>query len=123
MKNDIRVYPEGIYLADQSDPDSDHYVFAYVIRIENAGEQPAQLLNRHWVITDADNNVREVRGKGVVGEQPTIEPGGTYQYSSGSELTTDSGTMKGSYRMRGADGAEFDAEIPEFALTVPRTLH
>jgi ApaG protein len=123
MKNDIRIYPESIYLADQSDPDQDHYVFAYVIRIENAGTEPAQLISRHWIITDADSNVREVRGVGVVGEQPVIAPGETYQYSSGSDLPTATGTMKGSYRMRAGDGVEFDAPVAEFLLTVPRTLH
>jgi ApaG protein len=123
MKNDIRVYPESFYLAEQSDPDNNQFVFAYVIRIENCGEQPVQLLHRHWVITDANNGVSEVKGVGVVGEQPTIAPGETYQYSSGSDLPTDVGTMKGSYRMKAADGVEFDAKVPEFVLTVPRVLH
>lgn len=111
------------FLADESDPDSDRYVFAYTITVENTGEVAAQLISRHWIITDADLQVQEVRGQGVVGEQPVLKPGERFQYTSGCALNTPFGSMRGSYRMRADDGTEFDADIPEFALSGPRTLH
>lgn len=120
-----RIQVEAVpqFLADESDPGSAHYVFAYTITLENVGEVPAQLISRHWIITDADLRVQEVRGRGVVGEQPLLKPGERFQYTSGCALTTPVGSMRGSYRMRAADGTEFDTPIPEFALAGPRTLH
>jgi len=119
----IKVDPTPFYLADQSDPANDQYVFAYHIRIENVGEVAVQLLSRHWVITDADGKVEEVRGAGVVGQQPKLAPGESYEYTSGSQFKTPVGTMQGSYRMRADDGHEFEAEIPAFILAVPKALH
>ena len=127
------------FLDDESDPDAERYVFAYTIRIRNLGRLPAQLINRHWVITDANGKIEEVRGEGVVGEQPLVHPGEGYEYTSGAVLETEPGeqftytsgailatsvgTMEGSYDMSGDDGTQFDAPIPPFTLSVPRTLH
>ena len=111
------------FLDEQSDPDGDRYVFAYTIRIRNLGRLPAQLLDRHWVITDGNGKVEEVRGEGVVGEQPRLEPGEAFTSTSGAVLETAVGTMQGSYHLSGDDGTEFDAPIPAFTLSVPRTLH
>ena len=111
------------FLDDQSAPEDGRYVFAYTIRIHNRGRVPAQLLRRHWVITDANGKVQEVHGEGVVGEQPRIEPGDQFTYTSGAVLRTAVGTMEGSYGMSGDDGTRFDAPIPPFTLSVPRTLH
>jgi ApaG protein len=111
------------FLDDQSAPDEDRYVFAYTIRIRNAGSVPAQLLARHWVITDGNGKVEEVAGEGVVGEQPWLRPGEQFQYTSGAVLETDIGTMEGRYEMLADDGTRFDAPIPAFTLSVPRTLH
>ena len=111
------------FLDEQSDPDDGRYVFAYTIRIRNLGRLPAQLLDRHWVITDGNGKIEEVRGEGVVGEQPRLEPGEAFTYTSGAVLATAVGTMQGSYHMAGDDGTEFDAPIPPFTLAVPRTLH
>ena len=111
------------FLDDQSAPEEQRYVFAYTIRIRNLGRLPAQLLDRHWLITDGNGKVEEVRGEGVVGEQPRLEPGEAFTYTSGAVLETAVGTMQGSYRMSGDDGTEFDAPIPAFTLAVPRTLH
>ncbi|TDK21713.1 Co2+/Mg2+ efflux protein ApaG [Luteimonas aestuarii] len=111
------------FLDDESKPEQDRYVFAYTIRIRNLGRLPAQLLSRHWIITDANGKVEEVRGEGVVGEQPRIEPGDEFTYSSGAVLQTAVGTMQGSYDMLGDDGTRFDAPIPPFTLSMPRTLH
>ena len=111
------------FLDEQSDPDGDRYVFAYTIRIRNLGRLPAQLLDRHWVITDGNGKVEEVRGEGVVGEQPRLEPGEAFTYTSGAVLETAVGSMQGSYHMSGDDGTEFEAPIPPFTLAVPRTLH
>lgn len=111
------------FLDDESAPDEDRYVFAYTIRIRNLGTLPAQLLSRHWVITDANGKTEEVRGEGVVGEQPRIEPGEQFTYTSGAVLETAVGTMRGSYDMVGDDGTRFDAPIPAFTLSMPRTLH
>jgi len=111
------------YLDDQSEPERDRYVFAYTIRIRNAGNVPARLLGRHWVITDANGKVEQVDGEGVVGEQPWLQPGEAFQYTSGAVLETDLGTMEGRYEMLADDGTRFDAAIPAFTLTVPRTLH
>lgn len=111
------------YLDDQSAPDEDRYVFAYTIQIRNAGTLPARLVARHWVITDANGKTEEVDGEGVVGEQPWLRPGEAFQYTSGAVLTTGLGTMQGSYEMLADDGTSFEAPIPAFTLTVPRTLH
>ena len=111
------------FLDEQSDPDGDRYVFAYTIRIRNLGRLPAQLLDRHWVITDGNGKIEEVRGEGVVGEQPRLEPGEAFTYTSGAVLETAVGSMQGSYHMSGDDGTEFDAPIPPFTLSMPRTLH
>jgi ApaG protein len=111
------------YLDEQSEPEQDRYVFAYTVRIRNTGKVPARLLGRHWVITDANGNVREVTGEGVVGEQPWLRPGEDFSYTSGAVLETHQGTMHGSYEMIADDGTHFDAPIPAFTLSVPRTLH
>ena len=111
------------YLDDQSEPEQDRYVFAYTIHIRNSGKVPARLLGRHWVITDANGQVQEVTGEGVVGEQPWLRPGDDFTYTSGAVLETNLGTMHGSYEMLADDGTRFAAEIPAFTLSVPRTLH
>jgi ApaG protein len=111
------------YLAEQSAPDEDQYVFAYTVTIRNTGAVAGQLISRHWIITDADGQVQEVRGEGVVGEQPVLQPGQTYEYTSGCPLTTPVGTMKGSYQCVAADGTPFEVPIPEFVLSIPRALH
>ncbi len=120
---DISVDVETRYIAEQSDPEQRRYVFAYTITIRNTGELPAQLLSRHWIITDADGKVNEVRGEGVVGEQPHLHPGGAFRYTSGTMLETPVGSMHGSYHLRAEDGVEFDAAIAPFRLSVPNTLH
>lgn len=117
----VSVAPQ--YLADQSDPDRDNYVFSYTITIKNTGTVTAQLISRHWIITDAKNQVQEVKGLGVVGHQPLLQPGQSFEYSSGSSLTTPQGSMKGSYFCVAEDGHQFDVAIPEFVLSPPRTLH
>lgn len=119
----IEVSAESFYIEAQSDPEANRYVFAYTITIRNVGRTPARLLRRHWVITDSHGKVEEVRGDGVVGEQPRLSPGEMFRYTSGAIIETPVGTMRGSYRMVADDGASFDAEIPEFALLAPRTLH
>jgi ApaG protein len=111
------------YLADQSDEGAGRYVFAYTITIRNAGTVPAQLISRHWVITDAQGLVQEVRGLGVVGSQPLLQPGERFEYTSGASIATQVGTMRGTYQMVAADGTRFEAAIPEFTLSVPRVLH
>jgi ApaG protein len=111
------------YLADQSDPDHANFVFAYAITIKNTGQAPAQLIARHWVITDGNNHVEEVRGLGVVGYQPLLQPGEQFEYTSGTALPTPQGTMMGEYHCVGEDGTPFEAKIPEFVLSQPRTLH
>ncbi len=120
---DIHIDIETTYVESESLPDEDRYVFAYTITIRNEGVVPAKLLSRHWVITDANGKVQEVRGEGVVGEQPHLKPGEGFQYTSGTMLETPMGTMSGSYQMVADDGSLFDAPIPEFLLTTPRTLH
>jgi ApaG protein len=111
------------FLPEESAPDYGRYVFAYTIRIHNHGQVPAQLISRHWIITDANGKVQEVRGDGVVGEQPRLAPGESFEYTSGAVLETGLGTMRGSYRMRTDDGTAFDAPIDPFTLSIPRTLH
>jgi len=104
-------------------PEQNRYVFAYTVTITNAGSMPAKLLTRHWVITDANSQTREVRGEGVVGEQPWLRPGEHFEYTSGAVLETPLGTMRGSYQMLADDGTAFDAMIDPFTLSIPRTLH
>lgn len=120
---EIRVDVETAYLDAESAPDEGRYVFAYTITIRNEGEVAARLLTRHWRITDANGKVQEVHGEGVVGEQPFLKPGEGFQYTSGAHLETSMGTMTGRYGMVDANGVSFDAQIPEFLLTTPRTLH
>ena len=120
---EIRIEPVSAYVADQSDPSRDQFVFAYTIRITNTGTVAAKLVSRHWIITDSEHRVQEVRGEGVIGQQPRLAPGESFEYTSGASLNTPVGTMRGSYRMLAEDGREFDAAIPPFTLSVPRTLH
>ena len=121
--NKIEVDVETRYIEEQSNPEQNYYVFAYTITIQNKGRQAAKLLTRHWVITDSNQKVQEVRGDGVVGEQPLLKPGEQFVYTSGTMLETAVGTMKGSYQMLADDGSQFDAEIDEFVLSTPRVLH
>jgi len=111
------------FVAEQSDPNERRFVFAYTIKIHNKGETPAQLLTRHWLITDSDGHVQEVHGEGVVGEQPEIQPGETHCYSSGAMIETPVGTMEGKYGMRSSAGDRFDTPIPVFRLAVPGVLN
>ena len=120
---EITVTPKSAYLADQSDPAKNQYVFAYTITLTNTGTAAAQLISRHWYITDGDHKVQEVKGLGVVGQQPVLKPGESFEYTSGASIPTPVGTMKGAYQMVGEDGQSFEASIPLFTLSVPRTLH
>jgi ApaG protein len=122
-KYDITVAVKSAYLADQSDPARSQYVFAYTITITNTGEVAAQLISRHWIITDAEQQVQEVKGLGVVGKQPLLQPGESFEYTSGTSLPTAVGTMHGTYQMVAGDGKTFDAQIPRFTLSMPRVLH
>lgn len=119
----VSVTPEVQYIADQSDERTGRYVFAYTITIRNTGTATAQLISRHWIITDSQGLVQEVRGLGVVGAQPVLRPGESHQYSSGTAIATPVGTMRGTYQMVAEDGTRFEAAIPEFTLSVPRILH
>ena len=119
----IEVAAATQYLAEQSDEAAGRYVFSYTITLRNTGTVAAQLISRHWVITDAQGLVQEVRGLGVVGAQPRLEPGQRFEYTSGAAIATPVGTMKGSYQMLAADGTRFEAPIPQFTLSVPRVLH
>jgi ApaG protein len=123
LMNNIQVDVQTQYVEEQSNPEQDYYVFAYTITIINKGDQAARLLNRHWIITDSNQKVQEVRGEGVVGEQPHLKPGEQFVYTSGTMLETSIGTMRGSYEMRAEDGRLFDADIEEFVLSTPRVLH
>jgi len=122
-KYEVAVSSQTQYVAEQSDEETGRFVFAYTMTIRNKGTLPAQLVSRHWIITDGRNQVQEVRGLGVVGAQPLIKPGESYEYTSGTAIATPVGTMKGSYQMVAEDGTHFDAQIPEFTLSVPRVLH
>ena len=117
------MVPKAFFLADQSDPGKNKFVFSYTITITNTGDIAAQLISRHWIITDAEHKVQEVKGLGVVGQQPLLKPGESFEYTSGASIPTAVGTMRGSYQMRAEDGQDFDAPIPPFTLSVPRTLH
>ena len=122
-KYEINIIVRTTYLPEQSDETLDRYVFAYTITIENTGMVAAQLISRHWIIEDGGNDAQEVRGLGVVGEQPLLKPGDSFEYTSGTAISSPVGSMKGSYQMIAEDGLRFDASIPEFTLSVPRTLH
>ena len=122
-KYQISVSVNTAYLAEQSDPSADRYVFAYTITIANSGTVAAQLISRHWIITDAENVVQEVKGLGVVGEQPLLRPGESFEYTSGTAMATPVGTIRGTYQMVAEDGNKFEAEIPQFTLSMPRVLH
>lgn len=120
---DTRVEVETNYIAEQSQPENQRFVFSYTITIRNHGSVPARLLSRHWLITDADGNTEEVKGEGVVGEQPYLKPGEGFRYTSGTMLKTPVGSMRGSYHLLADDGVEFDASIAPFTLSKPNTLH
>lgn len=123
IEDSIRVEAEAIFLAEQSKPEERRFVFAYTIDIANEGGVPAQLLTRHWLITDADGRVQEVHGDGVIGEQPEILPGKVHSYSSGAVIETPVGTMEGRYGMITRDGVRFETPIPVFRLAVPGVLN
>ena len=119
----IEVSAATQYLADQSDEAGGRFVFAYTITLRNTGSVAAQLISRHWIITDSQGLVQEVRGLGVVGAQPLLQPGESFEYTSRASIATPVGTMRGSYQMAAEDGTQFDAPIPEFMLSMPRVLH
>ncbi|MBL1277686.1 MAG: Co2+/Mg2+ efflux protein ApaG [Ectothiorhodospiraceae bacterium] len=119
----IEVNVETNYIEEQSSPEDERFVFAYNVTLYNAGQVAAKLMTRHWIITDANGNVQEVHGEGVVGEKPYLRPGETFEYTSGTILETPVGSMQGSYQMVTDDGLAFDAEIPAFTLALPHTLH
>jgi ApaG protein len=119
----IQIAVQVKYLADQSDEAENRFVFTYTITITNQGEQTVQLISRHWIITDANHHIQEVRGKGVVGEQPVLKQGQSFEYTSGTVLATQVGTMSGTYQMLPENGVEFSVAIPQFVLSVPRVLH
>jgi len=121
--NEIQVDVQTRYIEEQSDPEKSYYVFSYTITIINRGKNPAKLLNRHWIISDSNRKIQEVRGQGVVGEQPRLKPGERFVYTSGTMMETDVGTMRGSYEMQLDDGSLFDVPVSEFILSIPRTLH
>ena len=122
-KHNIDVTVRTLYIPEQSYPEHNHYVFAYTVHIENKGTVAAKLLTRHWIITDSNGQVHEVKGDGVIGEQPYLNPGDDFEYTSGTQLDTPVGSMHGSYQMISDDGVNFDAEIPAFTLAVPNKLH
>lgn len=119
----VRVFVSAEYAPDRSRPTEKHWFFLYTITITNEGDQTVQLVSRHWIITDANNHVEEVKGPGVVGEQPVIAPGQSFTYTSGCPLRTPFGVMEGTYQMTTADGVEFDARISPFTLSEPYTVH
>ena len=122
-KYEFKVSVQPRFLPEQSDPEEPKYAFAYTVTVRNTGEVAAQLISRHWIITDAEGQIEEVRGEGVVGEKPILRPGEAFQYTSGCPLPTPVGSMHGSYQCVAEDGTRFEAEIPEFVLSMPRTLH
>ena len=122
-KHDINIATRVAFIDDQSDAGNGRYVFAYTITITNAGSVAVRLVSRHWIITDANNQVQEVKGLGVVGEQPCLRPSESFEYTSGTAIATPVGTMRGSYRMTAENGVDFDVPIPEFTLAAPRVLH
>ncbi len=120
---DFTITVKTHYLAEQSDPARETFVYTYTITIQNTGTVASQLISRHWVITDANNHVQEVRGLGVVGHQPLLQPGEQFEYTSGTQMATAQGSMFGEYFCVAEDGHQFEAKIPEFVLSPPRTLH
>jgi len=120
---DIQVTVNMAYIASSSEPEAARYVFAYSITIKNTGNIEAQLLSRHWIITDSNGKIQEVQGEGVIGEKPHIKPGESFQYTSGAIIETSIGAMQGCYHMLDSDGEKFTATIPPFSLSTPRTLH
>lgn len=123
QQNHIKVDVETAFIPEQSEIGNDRFVFAYTITIHNSGTEPAKLLNRHWVITDANGQTQEVRGEGVVGEQPYLKPGESFRYTSGTVLNTPVGSMQGEYEMVSNDGSRFLAQIAPFSLAYPQALH
>ncbi len=119
----IETHVDTRYIEEESSPEQSHYIFSYTITITNKGEIPAKLISRHWIITDADGRIQEVRGKGVIGQQPHLKPGESYTYTSGTSLQTAIGFMQGSYQMVADDDTKFDATISAFRLVVPGLLH
>ena len=122
-RHEITVVPKATYLAEQSDPTKNQYVFSYTITITNTGDVSRSSSAATGIITDGDHRVQEVKGLGVVGQQPVLKPGESFEYTSGASIPTPVGTMQGSYQMVGEDGTTFEAPIPPFTLSVPRTLH
>ena len=123
VTNNVRVEVESQYAPEHSQPFQNHWFFYYTVRITNEGDETVQLLSRHWIVTDASGRVEEVRGPGVVGEQPVLAPGESFQYTSGSALKTSTGVMRGTYQMVTEGGEHFDVEIAPFALHEPYTVH
>ena len=123
VTNNVRVEVESQYAPERSQPFQNHWFFHYTVRISNEGDETVQLLSRHWIITDGNGHVEEVRGAGVVGEQPVLSPGESFEYTSGCQLKTSTGTMRGTYQMVTEDGSHFDVEIAPFALAEPYTVH
>lgn len=123
VTNSVRVEVESQYAPERSQPFQNHWFFHYTVRISNEGDETVQLLSRHWIITDGNGHVEEVRGAGVVGEQPVLSPGESFEYTSGCQLKTSTGTMRGTYQMVTEDGSHFDVEIAPFALAEPYTVH
>ena len=117
----VDVRPQ--FVPEHSNPDEDKFLFAYTVTIRNTGEVTAHLISRHWIITDAHNKIEEVQGLGVVGEQPVLKPGEAFEYTSGCPIATPVGSMRGTYQCVAEDGTRFEAPIPEFLLSMPRTLH
>lgn len=122
-KQKIAVSVHTQYLPEESDADNKRHVFAYTVTIANQGSAVAQLISRHWIITDGNEQIQEVKGLGVVGNQPLLKPGESFEYTSGCVLATPVGTMRGTYQMVTGEGVPFAAAIPEFVLAIPRTLH
>ena len=123
VTNNVRVEVESQYAPDHSQPFQNHWFFHYTVKITNEGDDTVQVISRHWWVTDATEQTDEYTGPGVVGEQPTLEPKQRFEYTSGTALATSVGTMRGTYQMVAEDGTRFDADIPEFTLSVPRVLH
>ena len=122
-KYQIETSVQTSYVEEESSPEQEHYVFSYTVTITNTGKEPAKLISRHWIITDADGRIQEVRGKGVIGQQPHLKPGESYTYTSGTMMETAIGFMQGSYQMLADDGTKFDSHIAPFRLVVPGMLH
>ena len=123
VTNNVRVEVEAQYAAEHSQPFQNHWFFHYTVRITNEGDETVKLISRHWIITQADGHVEEVRGSGVVGEQPVLGPGESFQYTTGGPLKTSTGHMRGTYQMVTDDGSHFDVEIATFTLKEPYTIH